>query len=366
MLIKKVRIENFKCIESREIEIRPFDCLVGPNNSGKTTLLQALALFDFCAHLCIGKRNGGLEVTRRNVSPEDFYVLPVSSPVDLWTDKRTQARKKHQIISVTVTFDRGHEVKAALDLTFNIYHFSLECSDSSDECLSDLSQFRIAYLPVFSTFLPQEERRTPAVIEDSLVRGRVNSVIRNLLLNLKHKEQDAALVDTLRRSFPSLKDITITFDETSDRYIAVTYKEKGRTKEFDIFSAGSGFQQFVYLFGFITLRQPHVILLDEPDVHLHGMLQRALLDELRRLVDAGKQILFATHSRDLISQMPPDEILTLEEDGARRLCIASDIYDTLDKLGSLDSTQLPTIQAFRRVLVVENETDRDILFKGQD
>ncbi|MBM4086086.1 MAG: ATP-binding protein [Planctomycetes bacterium] len=155
--------------------------------------------------------------------------------------------------------------------------------------------------------------------------------------------------------------MSIEFDEVIDRYIFVTYAEKGHSKEFDLFSAGSGFQQFVYLFGFISLRQPTVILLDEPDVHLHGSLQRALLTELHRLVATGKQVLLATHSRELITQMRPENILALEEEGARRLAVAYDIYDTLDRLGSVEATQLSVIQAYRRVLVVEDRADWDML-----
>jgi hypothetical protein len=43
------------------------------------------------------------------------------------------------------------------------------------------------------------------------------------------------------------------------------------------------------------------------------------------------------------------------------LRVAFDIYDTVDRLGSLDPTQLALIQAYRRVVVVEDQTDRDLL-----
>jgi ABC-type cobalamin/Fe3+-siderophores transport system ATPase subunit len=366
MLIKNVRIENFKRFDHLDLDLGSLDCLVGPNNSGKTTLLQALALFDFCVHHSLGKKNGELEFKSRNIPPEEFYVLPVSNPVDLWTDRKTQSRsklakEKRKKITITLTFDEGMPTLATVDLTYNLFNVAIHCEDTSQEWLARLRDLRMHYLPVFSMFLPQEERRTPAVIADSLARGRVNSVIRNLLLDLKQEKRDHELVEILRRTFPSLVDLTISFDEVNDRYISVTYKEKGRPKEFDVFSAGSGFQQFVYLFGFIALRQPSVILLDEPDVHLHGSLQRVLRDELNRLVHAGKQVLFATHSRELIERMSPEEILSLEAGGAKRLTVAFDVYDTLDRLGVLDSTQLPVVQAFRRVLVVEDRSDHELL-----
>lgn len=367
MIIKRVRVENFKRIKDLDIVLSPYDCLVGPNNSGKTTLLQALALFDFCVHLCVARQNGAsaegtLHIKKSNVSPEEFYVLPVANPLDLWHDRRTQDRGKHRHIKVTVDFDSGQEVVADLDLNFNLYHFSMQSQDESQEWLRTLRDFRVAYLPVFSTFLPQEERRTRAVIEDALVRGSVNSVIRNLLLDLKDEKRHGDLVEILQRAFPDLANMSIAFDQTSDRFIAVTYKESGRQKEFDIFASGSGFQQFVYLFGFITLRRPNVILLDEPDVHLHGSLQGTLVSELRNLVYGGRQVLVATHSPDLISRVSPKELMVFTQEQVQRLSVRSEVYDTLDRLGAMSQVELPTAQLHRLVLLLENATDKEVLY----
>ena len=361
MLIQKVHIENFKRWDSLDADLKPLDCLVGPNNSGKTTLLQALALFDFGVHHCLSGKNGGLEIKRRTISPEDFYVIPCANPVDLWTNRTTQAGSKHKKISVEVIFDNGLKAAVSIDLNYNRFGVALNCSDESSPSLQDLAKLRISYLPVFSTFLTQEERKTPAVIEDALARGRVNSVIRNLLLNLKRENRQDLLVDVLRRIFPNLAEISIEFDEANDRFISFTYHEKGRPKEFDVFMAGSGFQQFIYLFGFIHLRQPTIVLFDEPDAHLHGSLQDALLVEFQHLVAGGHQIIFATHSREMITRIDPSHILSIEETGAKRLQIAFDVYDTLDSLGSVDPTQLATIQAYRRVVVVENQSDWELL-----
>jgi len=361
MLIRKVHIENFKRWESLEAEVKPLDCLVGPNNSGKTTLLQALALFDFGVHHCLSGKNNDLEIKARSISPEEFYVIPCANPVDLWTNRKTQTAGKHKIIKIQATFDNQLGATVSVDLTYNRFGVSLACSDESPDSLQRLRELRVSYLPVFSTFLTQEERKTPAVIEDALARGRVNGVIRNLLLNLKRENRQDLLVEVLRRIFPDLAGINIEFDEVNDRYISLTYLEKGRAKEFDVFMAGSGFQQFIYLFGFIQLRQPTVVLFDEPDAHLHGSLQHALLSELQRLVAEGRQILFATHSREMITRVDPANILSIEEGGANRLALAFDVYDTLESLGSVDPTQLATIQAYRRVLVVENQSDWELL-----
>jgi len=194
MVIKRVRIENFKRFAKLDINFQPLDCLVGPNNSGKTTLLQALALFDFCLHQCLSSKNGQLQLKNRAISPEEFYILPVSSPLDLWTDRKQQIGGHHKVIKVAISFIEGLEVVASVELNYNRFGISIECEDMSQEWLKKLVPVRISYLPVFSMFLPQEERRTPVVIEDAMVRGRVNSVIRNLLLNLNRENRDGELV----------------------------------------------------------------------------------------------------------------------------------------------------------------------------
>jgi predicted ATPase len=361
MRVKRVEIENFKRFESVQVDLREFDCLVGANNSGKTTLLQALALFDFCVHHCLQRKNGEIELRSRTIAPEDFYILPVTNPMDIWTDRKTMQGGKQRRIRIKVIFDADLEVTVTVKLDYNRFGISIASSNPSQGSLHRLLEFRLAYLPVFSMFLPREERRLSAAIEDELGRGRVHSVIRNLLLEIKNQGRQDDLTAILRRSFPSLKNLEIQFDEVTDRYITVTYQEEGRPKDFDIFSAGSGFQQFLYLFGFVLLKRPGVILLDEPDVHLHGSLQGVLLGELRRLVAEGKQVLIATHSREMITRVTPEDILVLDRDQPARLAVAFDVYDTLDRLGSIDPSQLAMIQAYRRVVVVEDRADRDIL-----
>ena len=230
---------------------------------------------------------------------------------------------KQRRVEVSALLDSGDRVTATVKLDFNRFGIAVETDDGSTDAIDRLTRLKISYLPVFSMFLPREERRLSAAIEDELARGRVNGVIRNLILELKREERHGELTEILRRSFPGLRDMQIQFDDVTDRYITVTYREEGHAKDFDIFSGGSGFQQFLYLFGFILLRNPTVIMLDEPDVHLHGSLQAVLLDELKRLVQHDKQVLFATHSRELITRVNPENILSLDG-GARRLRVAFD------------------------------------------
>jgi len=365
MKIKKIIIRNFKRFKEIETDFTSFDCLVGTNNSGKSTLLQSLALFDFVLHNCLSvKELTGesykqriYEIRNRSIAPEEFVVLPVANAIDLWTDKIAQKGGKHILIHIELEFSNEKKVKASVDLNFNRYSINIE-TDNDQTWLEKLANYKISYLPVFSSFLTQEEKRTQAVIEDALSRGRVNSVIRNLLYDLKHKGEIKNLEKILQNAIPSFSDLNIKFDEVTDKYIEVSYKEEGKKKRFDLFMAGSGFQQFVYLFGFIRLRYPNLILLDEPDVHLHGTMQSSLVDELKKLVqNEDKQIIFATHSRDIISRIDPDQIISLNDNKATRLKVNFDVYDLLEELGSFDNIQIAQLQEFKRLLIVEDQDD---------
>ena len=177
MRVKSVRIENFKQFASLRADFGELDCLVGANNSGKTTLLQALALFDFCVHHCLAKKNGHVpknggeqkpahfELTNRTVAPEDFYVLPVTNPMDLWTNRTAMEGRKQKRIKVEVALSDGAVVTATVKLDFNRFGISIETSDTSQEALARLVELKISYLPVFSMFHPREERRMkPAIV----------------------------------------------------------------------------------------------------------------------------------------------------------------------------------------------------------
>jgi predicted ATPase len=93
----------------------------------------------------------------------------------------------------------------------------------------------------------------------------------------------------------------IEFDEKLDLEIRADYEETGYA--LDIVSGGSGLNQILQLAAVIAWRKPGIVLLDEPDAHLHSTLQTRLLDFLYDLSEHyGLQIVISTHSRDLISQ----------------------------------------------------------------
>src|SRR4051812_42865665 len=55
-----VRVRNFRSLQSVEVGVQPFTLLIGENNSGKTSFLEAIA--------------AAIGVPRRQITEEDIYV----------------------------------------------------------------------------------------------------------------------------------------------------------------------------------------------------------------------------------------------------------------------------------------------------
>ena len=47
-MINHLHLESFKCFSSYDVEFKQIQLLIGGNNSGKTTIFQALQVFFWC------------------------------------------------------------------------------------------------------------------------------------------------------------------------------------------------------------------------------------------------------------------------------------------------------------------------------
>jgi energy-coupling factor transporter ATP-binding protein EcfA2 len=361
MKIRRLRVENFKCLLNHDIEFQDFDLLIGPNMCGKSTVLQALSVFQFCLSATLVKRknpdgNEGIRFENRGFGQDQFTAIPVSTPLDLWTD-RLQMRNKEQVwIKIEVTFDNGGIVTMEIGLPHN--RFSVHPTTTLTD-LSELTGVSIVSVPSFAGLLVKEQYLTPAMRRDLIAKGRHGEVIRNALLDLKAKANE---------KFNELKAILshelgaelkhVNFDEERDIFIDCRYDEK-RRKTLDVSSAGSGFHQFLQIFAFMLLKPPSTVLLDEPDAHIHSALQKKLLSLLRQISQKEDiQVIIATHSKELINAVRPHSIISFSNGYPKRLHARYDVLEAVQNLGVLDNIDLANFKDCQKVIFVESPFDR--------
>lgn len=343
-MITKLALRNFKSVGEQDYDFLQFDLLIGRNNSGKSTVLQALAIWQYCVdefHRL--KRSGtkGVQVVLPN-----FTALPVPEFNLLWKDRidrhwpMVNGKKKQEYILIGIRVEWLMETGATdsfgVELRYHspqsIYAIPSDGWAKFRECEKQGVLPKIAYVPPFSGLEPTEKKLDDSPIRQQVGKGQPGSVLRNLLLRVcppPERESDGRIVKrpspndwqelaAITERWFSVKIREPKYDSVGDVYITVEYRQNG--KNYDIISGGSGFHQTLTLLAFLYGYQPTTILLDEPDAHLHVNLQREILDFFKRKsFERNTQFLIATHAEEFARGVDASQIVSLLSQVPRRI-----------------------------------------------
>ena len=353
-MIRVVRIRGFKRFDDVEFRLPGHVVLAGPNNTGKTTVLQAIASWALALRRwrelndCSPRRG----YARAPIARQAFVSVPLRSFDLLWKDRRYQGRMDVEIVhganwSIAMEF--------LSDSTEQVY--VRPRSDTPSGTLQDVDLHTV-FIPPMTGLGTDEPVYTPPKIEQLLGLGRPGEVLRNLLAEA---QQDERAWRSLQTSIDKLFGYRLLPPDTSGAHIRAEYAMAGSGPPLDIASAGSGFQQVLMLLALLNTKPGAVLLLDEPDAHLHVILQDAIYYELRTVAARQRsQLIVSTHSETLINTVEPREICVLLDEP--RTIVDSDERNRLiASLRVLSNTDVMQALHVRGVLYVEDYTDIDIL-----
>ncbi|MDE2823123.1 MAG: AAA family ATPase, partial [Chloroflexota bacterium] len=352
-MIRSVCIRGFKRFREVEFRLPGHVVLAGPNNTGKTTLLQAIASWTFALRRWrelndFNRRNGYRRVP---LARQAFAAVPLRSFDLLWTDRHYQGQ-----IEIELRHDAGWAVTMEFiaDSTEQIY---VRPAQDSSGNLRDID-LQAVFVPPMTGIGINEPLFYRPKIEQLLGLGRPGEVLRNLLAEAN---RDQAAWEALQAAIDKLFGYRLRPPDTSAADILAEYETTDQGVPFDIASAGSGFHQVLMLLALLNTRHGAVVLLDEPDAHLHMILQDAIYHELRSTAARhGSQLIVATHSEVVINSVEPRElVVTLSQP---RLVADNDersrLISSLRVLSNADVTQALDV---RGILYVEDYTDINIL-----
>jgi predicted ATPase len=359
-MIRRVVIEGFKRFDRIEFALPGHIVLAGPNNTGKTTILQAIAAWSVALQrwkeLNDFQRHGGA-YTRAPIARQAFSAVSLRSFDLLWRDRKYQG----QLHITLVTDDWSLRMNLSPSSTEQIY----VRPDSIEPC--DLKPISLTpvLIPPMTGLSTEEPVYTPAKLDQLLGQGRPGEMLRNLLLQANASE---TAWENLQDSIARLFGYGLVAPDGTGAHIRAEYCHSQDGPKFDIASAGSGFQQVLMLLALLNTRPGSVLLLDEPDAHLHVFLQDAIFGELRQVAAKTKsQLVVATHSEVIINAVDAREVcvlldqpVMLADSAQREALIASlrvlsndDIMRALQAPGVLyleGHTDLDILRAFARVL----------------
>lgn len=359
-MIRKVTLKNFKRFDDVTFVLPGHLVLAGPNNTGKTTLLQAVAAWSLALlewrKLARPRRvNARAGYAWADLERLAFTPAALRSFDLLWRDRATRAP-----LEIGLQFDGQPDL---LTLEFSFHAAGLvkvrPKADVDADRLAAVAAPDTVFIPAIGGLVREESMLADQVaIEARLAQARAGEVLRNLVVLVFARQPEwAALNATLARLF----GLELTAP-TRGAEIICEYRRVGTAgPSFDLASAGSGMLQVLLVLSLLLTHERAVLLIDEPDAHLHLILQRAIYGELRAVAAArGSQLLIATHSEQVIDTVGPRELCLMY--GSPRLVADSDEKAALvESLGALTHGDLLAANGARGVLYVEDYTDADIL-----
>ena len=358
--IRKVVLRNFKRFgDETTFELPGHVVLVGPNNCGKTTFLQAVATwaftYDYWAKR-VPDKNPRKQFQKVPIARQAFASVPLRGFDLLWTDRATA---KPIGIDIYVEGELpNHPLGMEIWPDTSEQAFVRPKWVSTGAVLDAIGQLEVVYVPPMTGLSIEEPVFQPPKIAQLLAQGRPGEVIRNLLLAASRDDETwRDLTTTVRRLF----GYELMVPDDTGPAIVADYLNATNGPRFDIASAGSGFQQVLMLMTFLTTRRGSVLLVDEPDAHLHVILQNSIYQELKRFAaQRGSQLVLATHSEVVMNSVDPSEIVMLIH-GPKTLVDKAQRQQLGNALRVLPNSDIMLARLAPGVLYLEGHTDLAIL-----
>ncbi len=320
-MLTKLICRNFKNFGKVEIELGNPVVFIGPNNSGKTTALQALALWEIGLKRWNENRKGSTNPEKRPgvaINRLDLISVPVPSARLLWRDLQVRDPQNVRIDIIVEGVTDRRAWKCGLEFDYanqeSFYCRPLRTSEQDGKVSNrmpipdEAENLSVAFLPAMSGLASNETRLDPGAINVRIGEGRTAEVLRNLCYQIS---QDAQKWQELCEQIDELFGVQLDKpDYILERgEIAMTYRDTSGIS-LDLSSSGRGLQQTLLLLAYIAAHPGSVLLLDEPDAHLEILRQRQIYQMLTdSATEHGSQIVAASHSEVILNEAADRDVV---------------------------------------------------------
>lgn len=369
-MLTKLELRNYRGFGQHSLSLSPMTVLVGRNNAGKSTIVEALRLISIVTERLSGLhfkapptwadvplRSRGLQPSLRDTGIDfpsicHHYGTPPATIIATFAaGERIELHLNADGEGHAVLFDAYGELVRRKGRTFS-------------------TEFpRLYVLPQVAPLEPTEK-----ILSIEHVRRNLSSP-----LAPRHFRNQLRLMPSEYRQFRSLAEETWPglqirglegADGLPDTELFLGIRDRDFVAE--VARMGHGLQMWLQTMWFLARTPSEAsVVLDEPDVYMHPDLQRRMIRIVR---DRLSQVLVATHSVEIMAEVAPSEVLIIDRDRDCSAYANSDpaVQELVDRLGGIHNIHLARLWNAKRCLLVEGKDlgflrlVHDLLFPGSD
>lgn len=353
-MIKQLVITNFRKFGEHQLPLRPMSILVGPNNAGKSTVIEAIRLISLVAN-----RYSAINFQS---TPEWLDVAAGTHGVspslrDLHTNLKT-AFHSYEAPPAIVRLDymSGNSIELFIgpdEHVFAVLRDAVGHTLTSKAQARHTTMQRIAVQPQVAPLSDRERLLDQQTVQRGMDSSLAPSHFRNQLLILGDVSfgRFKALAESTWQGL-QIRDLQVS-DDGEGRHLSLYIRDGSFVGE--VATMGHGLQMWLQVMWFLARnRDAPTVVLDEPDVYMHADLQRKLV---RLLKGSGQQVLVATHSVEILSEVEPSDVLIIDAERPRSTWANNirGVQKVIDTIGGVHNLQLSRLASSRRCLFVEGD-----------
>ncbi|MBQ0719962.1 MAG: AAA family ATPase [Gammaproteobacteria bacterium] len=384
--ISNITLKNFKNFEAISIHPNPdFNIIIGENSSGKSTIFEAIHLWEKCYQTYIlGSRKGFYKVkktTNRYVNYQDLDFLRITKDEDLFHNPKDPNLGKCAEITIALTnddenaetWDLGFKVTCPTSIEnafFRVRPIDEEQFTAFAETFCNAGKFLDEAIFIYQTrpvsgVHQYEPYYNEAQIKKKIQKGSSHEVLRNKIISKRKAitELEVSISEIVEKAVKFTLPATTRRDK--DEYVRLDVSIDG-SKPYDLHLQGSGLLQIIEILATVEFIDAplKLLLVDEPDSHIHSKLQKNLLSHLRKI--DHNQFFVISHNDQFVTNAGEGEVFFLsdstKQSGVLEPIDASGFDIIKNSLGGV-ILSLERLNQAKHIVFVEGNDDADYLHK---